>query len=421
LISKANADAQMLAYHNYVMQSPTGSVYVPESSLTSWGRIFSTRYTYRKGGALLHMIRFEMQDDSLFYRTLYEYRQQFKDSVATGMDFKNVCEQVSGIDFDDFFDQWYFGEGYPIFSLDWWQDEDTLFLDVHQSTSTPITPLYKLHMEYGIQLGGNDTTLLVFQETNDTLYQFVLTEEVTDVVIDPNNWVLNQTGTIRHLKSLRLNEMMEGPYNEVSGDMNTNLNPGLVPLQQPYNQAPWDYAGLEQVQSIPANVVDWVLIRLYDTTEVSLAIPGSIISTQAGFILSNGNITDLDGFTPIRFEETVVHDLFVSMEQRNHLPVLSATALTYDKGDYVFDFSQTGSSFTNTPQKELQPGVWGMIAGDANADGIVDELDKTGSWESHAGKNAYDPADLNLDGQIDNQDKDDFWYPNRGLGGQLPD
>ncbi len=415
LISKANADAQMLAYHNYIMLSPAGSVYVPAASLTSWGRIFSTRYTYRKGGALLHMIRFEMQDDSLFYKTLWEYRQQFKDSVATGMDFKNVCEQVSGIDFDDFFNQWYFGEGYPIFDLDWWQDEDTLFLAVHQGTSTPVTPLYKLHMEYGIQMAENDTTILVFQETNDTLYKIILTEEVTNVEIDPNNWVLNQTGNIRHFKSLRVNALLEGPYNEPTGKMNTHLNPGLLPLQQPYNQAPWNYPGSEQVGSVPSDAVDWVLIRLYDTTDVSLASAASLLSVNAGFILMDGTITGLDGTTPIRFAETVDNDLFVSLEHRNHLPVLSSSSLIYDKGNYYFNFTQAGSNYAGTPQKEIQPDLWGMIAGDANADGLVDDLDRTVSWENNAGKNAYDPADLNLDGQVDNQDKDGYWYPNFGL------
>ena len=416
LISKANADAQMLAYHNYVMLSPTGSVYVPASSLSSWGRIFSTRYTYRKGGALLHMIRFEMQSDSLFYKTLWEYRQQFKDSVASGMDFKNVCEQVSGLDFDDFFNQWYFGEGYPVFDLDWWQDEDTLFLQVHQGTSTPITPLYKLHMEYGIQMGSNDTTVLAFQQTNDTLYKIIIPEEVTDVIIDPNNWVLNQTGTIRHLKSLRFNAFLEGPFNNLSSEMSTLLNPELLPLQQPYNQPPWNYNGTEMAVLIPTDAVDWVLIRLFDTTDVSLASPPALMSSKAGFILKDGTITDSDGKTPIRFTETVNHDLFVSIHHRNHLSVVAATALNYDKGNYQFDFTIAGANYANTPQKEIQPGVWSMIAGDANADGQVDDLDKTVSWENNAGKNSYDPADLNLDGQVDNKDKDDYWYPNLGLG-----
>jgi len=64
------------------MSGPDGSVFIPVEDLNSSGRIFNGRLTYRKGAALVHMIRFEMQNDSLFFRTLYNYQQQYKDSVA---------------------------------------------------------------------------------------------------------------------------------------------------------------------------------------------------------------------------------------------------------------------------------------------------------------------------------------------------
>ena len=121
LVSQASADAIMLSYMNYVMTSPGGSVYVPLSETNNWGRIFSTRLTYRKGGALVHMIRFEMNNDAHFFQTLQNFQQQYQDSLATGLDFKAVCENVSGLDFTDFFNQWYFGQGYPTFSAVWSQ------------------------------------------------------------------------------------------------------------------------------------------------------------------------------------------------------------------------------------------------------------------------------------------------------------
>ncbi len=70
------------------------------------------------------------------------FQQQYKGSLATGLDFKTVCENVSGIDFTDFFNQWYFGEGYPTFSAIWSQEEDTVYLNSIQTTSTAITTLF---------------------------------------------------------------------------------------------------------------------------------------------------------------------------------------------------------------------------------------------------------------------------------------
>ncbi|MBM3436905.1 MAG: M1 family metallopeptidase, partial [Bacteroidetes bacterium] len=196
MISQASADALMLSYMNYVMTSPGGSVYVPPANLNNWGRIFSTRLTYRKGCSLVHMIRFQMNNDSLFFRTLYEFQQQFTDSLATGLDFKTVCENVSGIDFTSFFNQWYFGEGYPTFSVIWSQAADTVWLNSIQTTSTVVTTLFKTPIEFKLTYSGGSQTFRLTQLTNDTTFKIVIPHVVTGITIDPNNWILNQAGTI---------------------------------------------------------------------------------------------------------------------------------------------------------------------------------------------------------------------------------
>ena len=63
-----------------------------------------------------------------------------------------------------------------------------------------------------------------------------------------------------------------------------------------------------------------------------------------------------------------------------------------------------------------------MIAGDANADGLIDEYDKNDTlWNQEAGYKGYFRFDLNQDGQINNLDKNDFWQPNIGKGTQVPE
>ena len=76
--------------HNSVLTSGTGSVYIPDASVYDENRIFSGRLSYNKGAAIIHNLRFEMQNDNTFFQTLKNYQQQFKDSVATGEDFKHV-------------------------------------------------------------------------------------------------------------------------------------------------------------------------------------------------------------------------------------------------------------------------------------------------------------------------------------------
>jgi len=161
-------------------------------------RIFNWRLSYAKGAAILHMIRVELQDDDLFFQVLHEYTDLYADSVATGLDFMNVLNDISGMDFNDFFDQWYFGEGYPIYSIVWSQNEGGVFMEVNQSTSKPsITPLFTNLMGYKFFFNeGSDTTVYVHQTENIQSFSFPITKEIELIQVDPENWVVNQTGSI---------------------------------------------------------------------------------------------------------------------------------------------------------------------------------------------------------------------------------
>ena len=60
---------------------------------------------YDKGAWVLHMLRFEIGDSS-FFKSLHKYYDLYKYSNASVEDFKAVCENVSGMSLDKFFDQW---------------------------------------------------------------------------------------------------------------------------------------------------------------------------------------------------------------------------------------------------------------------------------------------------------------------------
>ncbi|MDZ7776261.1 MAG: M1 family metallopeptidase [Bacteroidales bacterium] len=126
LISPSNGTSFIVSAQNNAMSSPGGSVYVPDEDLDDIWRIFSSRLSYDKGASILHMIRFELQDDDLFFDVLHNYLEQYGDSVATGEDFKQVTEEMSGKDFDPFFDQRYYGEGYPVYDITYFNHENSL-------------------------------------------------------------------------------------------------------------------------------------------------------------------------------------------------------------------------------------------------------------------------------------------------------
>jgi aminopeptidase N len=196
LVSLASAKLWMNEAHNLTFGQPSGSVYIPFQDAANEGRIFSYSLSYKKGAAILHTLRGQINNDELFFSSLRTYLNQFKDSVATGEDFKNSIEESTGMDFDAFFNQWYYGKGYPTYSLGFSQLTDTLKMTVSQTTSSTSTPLFNLFVEYKINRSNGDTIVRLYQSENPQTYKLPIKGSITAVSIDPNNWIVNKTGTV---------------------------------------------------------------------------------------------------------------------------------------------------------------------------------------------------------------------------------
>ncbi|MBM3432458.1 MAG: T9SS type A sorting domain-containing protein [Bacteroidetes bacterium] len=191
------AASYMNSLHTNIMSVANGSVFVPNSSVYDENRIFSRRLSYNKGAAIIHTLRFELQNDNQFFQILQQFQNQYQNSFASATDFQNVAQTISGKNLSDFFNQWYYGEGYPTFNVDYSKQGDSLSLFVNQTVSAgSVTPFFKGLYEFTIQTTSGDTTVRVYQQFNNQTFKFRSNRTPTGVVIDPNNWVINQTGSI---------------------------------------------------------------------------------------------------------------------------------------------------------------------------------------------------------------------------------
>ncbi len=183
--------------HELALSSPSGSVYIPEEEADDEYRIFSLPLSYKKGAALLHMIRYELGEDSLFFSVLDAFQEKFADSVATGADFLQVLNEVSGSDYSWFFDQWYYGQGYPRFEFTWWQSADSIYVEIRQSGSSEKTPFFRTRLD--IDLFNEDGADTVLQLVCDEPYSKVgikVDHTVNGLIPDPANWVLEESQVI---------------------------------------------------------------------------------------------------------------------------------------------------------------------------------------------------------------------------------
>ncbi len=201
LISETSGTNFMVSAQNNAMSSPGGSVYVPDEDLDDIWRIFSSRLSYDKGAAILHMIRFELQDDELFFDILQQFNVDYADSEATGDDFKLFAEDMSGQDFDTFFDQWYYGEGYPTYDITYFNHEDELDIHFSQTASTSNPSFFEMLMEYKLYFeDGYDTIVQVYHTQPEHIETFseLATQhgDLVDIDVDPQNYTLDKTGSI---------------------------------------------------------------------------------------------------------------------------------------------------------------------------------------------------------------------------------
>lgn len=199
----------MLDKHNEVLQDPTGTVYVDDT--TDEGRIFDGRLTYSKGASVVHSLRFLVNDDVQFFNALRYYLQQYKNTTATTDQFKNAAAQFLHTDLDTFINQWVYGEGYPQYAASWNQIGDTVVVKLSQSvTPNASVNLFYTPLELKLTSAQGDTVIRIHNSQATQYYNFIWNKPMNGMSIDPNDWLLNyDLGTARDLTLTRSKDILK--------------------------------------------------------------------------------------------------------------------------------------------------------------------------------------------------------------------
>lgn len=201
----------MLDRHSRIMAQPNGSVWV-EDSLNE-NSIFNSRLVYDKGAAIIHTLRFLINDDTTFFNALKNIQIQYADSTASAMDFIHVFENESGLDLTNYAQEWYYGEGYPIYGVRYNKVGNDLLVEINQvSSASGITPTFTNDLELNFSRSVGGDTIIRFP-INGTQNQFVISNAsnyIATTSIDPNNWIINKVSAITHDANFTsLNELTE--------------------------------------------------------------------------------------------------------------------------------------------------------------------------------------------------------------------
>ena len=197
LYSKVELKNWLSEAFDLIVSEPDGSVFVPANDSTNSGRIFNYRLSYRKGAYLIHMIRHELSDD-LFFQVLKTFQETYKNDVADVDDFIQVIQDVSQRNFSTFFNQWYYGEGYPKLNFYWDQRHDSLIVRTEQETTVPsVTSFFDLLIDLKISFLDGSDTLVQFRPTEpEAEFKFHVNKKIIQIIPDPDKNLLAEIQSI---------------------------------------------------------------------------------------------------------------------------------------------------------------------------------------------------------------------------------
>lgn len=222
----ANILANRQAVLNDITSEINGSVKVDDT--TNINRIFSGRLSYDKGSYLLNMLRFKL-GDSLFFKGMRQYQQDA--SVIYGFartaDLKRNFESVSGQDLTDFFNQWYSGEGYPSYHVQWSQlGNDNVRIKMNQVASAPASvSFFRMPVALKFKNATQEKTVIVDNTSNGEMFIRNIGFIADTVLIDPDLWIISRNNSAERISPDNNGQGIADIYpNPVSGPLSIFLH-----------------------------------------------------------------------------------------------------------------------------------------------------------------------------------------------------
>ncbi|MBE7496776.1 MAG: M1 family metallopeptidase [Verrucomicrobiaceae bacterium] len=149
---------------------------------------------YPKGAWVLHMLRSQLGAD-LFRKCVKTYLERHRSGIVSTDDLQDVIEEVSGLSFDQFFDQWLHHGGVPEFKVDHTWDAASKLAKITVRQTQKLSEqvrLFRMPLPVSFQVAGQKEplrfTMDVSKEVED--FHFTLPAQPELVRIDPDYTVL---------------------------------------------------------------------------------------------------------------------------------------------------------------------------------------------------------------------------------------
>jgi hypothetical protein len=161
---------------------------------------------------------------------------------------------------------------------------------------------------------------------------------------------------------------VDGSVSEpVSSQLNIVVFPeGLYNTQTDQLNKAKDYVGGVIVDKFAGSVADQITVELHDPATYATVV----------FTASNVDLNQ-DGTCSVTVPVSVSGSYYVTVKQRNHIEMVSATALAFNGSTLIHNFTTAAANAYGNNQVLLETGVYGMFAGDVDQDGSINGSDRS--------------------------------------------
>lgn len=175
---------------------------------------------------------------------------------------------------------------------------------------------------------------------------------------------------------------LQGAYEETTELMRDDLRQlGLIPEIEPYQELNIEENGIFPFNPVPAPlnetvlpnvltntgpdaIVDWVFIEMRNSLNET-----EILATRSALVQRDGDVVDVDGYSPVRFSMLTSGEYFVAIRHRNHLGAMTANPVVLNSPGVVVDFTNPSTELYGVhPMGEVN-NIRMLWVGNANANG----------------------------------------------------
>lgn len=181
-----------------ITSSTSGAIYMTDDEALNVNRIFSSRLSYNKGAMVLNMLRFKLGDTN-FFQGLRNYLSDpaLAYGYALTPNLKAHLEAASGLSLTEFFNDWVYNQGYPIYNV----NAQTVApgqvrITLNQTQSDPSVSFFELPVPVRLTgAGGLQQDYVLDHTTNGQQFLVNVPFTPTGVEFNPKKDIISKNST----------------------------------------------------------------------------------------------------------------------------------------------------------------------------------------------------------------------------------